>query len=80
MRFRTRQTSWLETDEVLLDDQLIILGVCADYSVGEGANMEMAQSFGQMYSERLIDLTHEEIQHEKSLNSSGSDPTIYQWH
>lgn len=77
--FRTQQTSWLETDQVLFDDQLIIMGVCADYSVGEGANMEMAKNFQAMFTERYRDLVHEEMKYEKSLYA-GETPGIYEWH
>jgi len=77
--FRTRQTSWIETDEMIFDDQLLILGVCADYAVGEGANMEMAKNFAAMFQDRYNDLVKEEMQHEKSLDAGGSSG-IYEWH
>lgn len=76
--YRTKPAAFIETDVVPFDDQIMILGTCYDYLVGEAANMTDAQKFLTMYTDRLNTLEKLEMKNDKSFYPANT-PSIGDW-
>lgn len=76
--YRTKPAAFTESDEVKLDDQLMILGACYDYLLDEAADQTNAQKFLGMYRDRLNTLEALEDHGSHSFYTQSME-TAFQW-
>jgi len=79
VRFRTKPPMFVDSDEVPMDDQLIMTGTIYDYLNDEGANPEAAAKYKNMFESRLGQLESLDMKNEKSLYSTESQ-YVSDWH
>lgn len=61
-RQRLADSAWEDTNtDIPIDEELIILGCCADFTMDDGSNQQAAQKFMQMYNSRLSQLRGQEM-------------------
>ena len=62
VRYRTKPSTFVSTDEIEFDDQALILGAVFDYLEDDGTNTNATQKFQAMFESRVMQLKN-------SLNS-----------
>lgn len=77
--YRTKLDAFTETDEVPMDDQLLILGTCYDYAIDKGADGTKIQKFLNMYRDRLNSLESNEDNNTFSMQSPTAT-SVNEWH
>ena len=77
--YRTKLDSFVEDDEVPMDDQLMIMGAAYDYAVDKGADETTVQKFLNMYMDRLQALEKLEDTNSYSMHSPTAT-SVNEWH
>lgn len=77
--YRTKPDAFIETDEVPMDDQLLILGTAYDYVVDQGADRTQIEKFLRFYIDRLEALESLEDHNERAM-ASPTATSVNEWH